>query len=175
MIAMLFGWTKLPQWAMELILIGLLGLGFAIYHRAVIEKGIAEQVAIDNAATIKLQNDTKVQTAALKAQADTAEHAHDNELSELAAYRSAHPQQPVRLCLDAAHDRGTILPGSTGIDISHEGLGAAGISIQHVPDGDSGIRTGGAGPDIASMLGALAGSADQVSAELREYQARNPK
>lgn len=174
MIAMLLGWTKLPQWAMELIVVGLLGLGFAAYHRAVLDKGIEEQQAADAKASQVLQQKAAQKTAALADQADKAEHAHDDELKELAAYRSSHTAQPVRLCLNS--DGGGVgVPQSAGIVVSHAGTGTAGISVQHVSGGNHSGGVGQAGPDISSLLGTLAARADQVSAELREFQARKAK
>lgn len=171
MIAALLKWTGLPQWAMELIALGGLWLAFLAWHHSVIDKGIAEQVAADNKASAKLITETTAENTALKLKADTAEHAHDQELADLATYRGSHPEQPVRLCIDS-HNSGAIVSHSAGINVSNASLGSAGISVQQVPDGNSSGGSPGAGPDIEPMLGALGAAADKVSAELREFQSR---
>lgn len=168
----MLGWIKVNQWAAELALLLLIGCGVWYWHHEAIEKGVAEQVATDNAATAKLKQETAVQTAALKTKADTAEQAYDKEHQDLEAYRSGHPVQPVRLC-NAPHDSNTFVPGSAGIVARNAAGSSAGIVIQQVPSGDSGSGAGRAGPDISQLLLALGARADDVSATLREYQARN--
>jgi hypothetical protein len=92
-----------------------------------------------------------------------ANHANDQELDNLRAYRDANPVQPVRLCVSPRPVR----PAGEAAD----GAGAPATGIQPVPESDSGVRPDGSGPDIGTMLATLALAADAVSAELREEQA----
>ncbi len=92
-----------------------------------------------------------------------ANHANDQELDNLRAYRDANPVQPARLCIAPRPVR----PAGEAAD----GAGAPATGIQPVPESDSGVRPDGGGPDIGAMLANLALAADAVSAELREEQA----
>jgi hypothetical protein len=152
-------------------IIVLLIAGGLWYHHHVLELGIADQIAADNKATAKVQAQAQVQTKALQTQADAAEHAHDQELADLTAYRNAHPDQPVRLCL-TAHPGSGGLPQTGTPDTKHAGSSASVGNLQQMPTGDRGSGEGTAGPDISGMLSALGARADQLSAELREFQAR---
>lgn len=160
MIATLLGWIGLPQWALELVALGLVGGSVWLWHHETYESGVAAEVA-------KVQVQTAKDTAALTAKANTAEHAHDQELSTLAAYRDAHPEQPVRLCLSPNAARVQAAPAQS----FGSGPIAPTSGIQPVPEGDSGVRTG-AGPDISGLLEALAARADEVTAQARELQGR---
>jgi hypothetical protein len=92
-----------------------------------------------------------------------ANHANDQELDNLRAYRDANPVKPVRLCIAPRPVR----PSGTPAD----GAGAGSGDVQPVPAGDTGSGADGAGPDIAGLLESLAAVADAVSADLREEQA----
>lgn len=92
-----------------------------------------------------------------------ANHANDQELDNLRAYRDSHPVQPVRLCISPRPVR----PAGTAAD----GAGSPAKPVLDLPSGDSGSGADGAGPDIAGMLESLAAAADSVSADLREEQA----
>ena len=107
-------------------------------------KALAVQIAKDNAAII------------------AAEHVNDTEIASLQAYVDSHPVQPVQLCLNTPN----IGPvPSTG----HSNPSPAPGPVQPVSPGNSGVRPG-VGPDISSLLSLLAERADQLSAELRDYQ-----
>lgn len=170
MIALLLKWTGLPQWAMELVFIGLLGIGFLIYHRHVLDDGIAKQQAADNAASKILLDKAASETADAKARATMAEQANAKENSSIPVFIDAHPES-VRLCSNAHGSSGSV-PASGTKDTGHAGAGAGPASVQPVPDGNSGSGQGGSGVDIGPLLQALAGSADKVSSELREYQSQ---
>lgn len=161
MIAALFGWTKMPQWALELAALGLVGGAVWFWHHETYESGIKAEVA-------KVQAQAVQDTAKLTAKANAAEHTHDQELAILNAYRDAHPEQPVRLCLSTSARVQTAAAQPIG------GSAVAGAGpVQPVSAGDSGGGTGGAGPDISGLLEALAARADQVSAQARELQGRD--
>jgi hypothetical protein len=171
MIAALLGWTKLPQWALELLAIAAVAGGIWFWQHHLIGEGIAQQKAADDAATAVLMRDAADETAKLRIQALTAEQAHDKETADLKAAIDAHPNQPVRLCLNSnargqgVSASGTAIPGATSAGPSTAGL-------QPLPDGDPASGPGRAGPDIEPMLTALGAAADKISAELREFQSR---
>lgn len=107
-------------------------------------KTLAAQIAKDNAAIL------------------AAEHANDAEIASLQAYVDSHPIQPVQLCLNTGGSGPVPSPGSPNTS-------PAPGPVQPVSPGNSGVRTG-PGPDISSLLSLLAERADQLSAELRDYQ-----
>lgn len=159
MIAAILGWTKLPQWALELIALALAAGGVWLWHYETYQSGVRAEVAKVEAIQAKV-------TASLTAKANTAEHSHDSELNDLRTYRDQHPTADVRLCVptpsvqapQTVTQRGSAAP-STG-------------SLQPVPAGDSGVRAE-PGPNISGLLEALAARADQVTAQARELQSRN--
>lgn len=161
LIAALLKWTGLSQAAMELIAIGIVVTGVggvaAYEHHKIYTEGVTAALAKQKASN---DADTKV----LQAKADAAEHAHDSELSELQHYRDTHAVTSVSLCLDPIND----LQASAAVSVSG-GTVTTAPGLQSVPAGDSGVRKV-AGPDIGGMLEALAGRADQVTAQARELQ-----
>lgn len=159
MIAALLGWTKLPQWALELLALAAVASSVWLWHHETYESGVKAEVALVEAANAKT-------TAALTAKATAAEHSHDQELTDLRAYRATSPVQPVRLCLSTAR-----LQATPAQPVSGTTAPAAGV-VQPVPARDTGVRAG-AGPDIGGLLEALAARADQVAAQARELQSRN--
>jgi hypothetical protein len=169
MIAALLGWTKLPQWALELIIIAIVAGGVWYWQHERFEAGIAAQVAKDTAQTNKIKLETAAETADLKARATTAEQAYDKEQTDNANYRSQHSQS-VRLC--AQPTVRPIVPATGGINSGNATTGSSSADVSKMSDGNSGSGAGQAGPDIGSLLGLLAAKADNVSGVLREYQAR---
>ena len=148
LIALALRWTGLPQWALELNVIGaLLGgiwyWGFHTEHTIVKERIVKQQVEVEKRV---------IET----------DHSHDEELAVLRAYRDAHPVQPVRLCQSAP------VPSA-----APRQPGAASGDILTVPSGGAGVRPE-PGPDISRLLEILAGRADEVSAELRRRQELEP-
>jgi hypothetical protein len=97
--------------------------------------------------------------ADLRARATTAEQAYDKEV---AASANLPPVQPVRLCVNANSRpaKGAKQPGNAA--------SAAAGNIQPVPAGNTSVP----GPDIGPLLDLFAKRADQINAELREYQRR---
>jgi hypothetical protein len=159
MIAALLGWTKLPQWAIELIALALAAGGVWLWHYETYQSGVKAEVAKVEATQAKV-------TAALTAKANTAEHSHDQELNDLRTYRAADPVQPVRLCLPTPGLQATPAKLDSGTAVASAGV------VQPVPSGDTGVRAG-AGPDISGLLETLAARADQITAQARELQSRD--
>jgi hypothetical protein len=175
MIAALLGWTKLPQWGMELVMLGIVASavagGVLYWNHHLIDEGVAKQKAADDAATATLQATTKTQTAALLKRATTAEQLYASEQTANQNYVTSHPLQPVRMCINSHNSRG-VMPQAGTPKPGDASTGAGPQLVQSVPAGDSGSGPGAVGVDIAPLLNALGIAADKVSAQLREYQSR---
>ncbi len=177
LIGSLLGWTGLPQWALELLAIVLVAGGavtaFWIYHHHVYVEGIhAQQVADKRASAVVLAR-AAAQTKAAQVQADEAHAAYLEEINHEAASAARRPFGPVRLCLDS-NDSGSGVSQAGAAHPGNAGPGAPAGRVSQVPGANRPVRPR-TGPDIAGLLELLAGRADQVSAVLREYQARNPQ
>lgn len=163
-IGKLLGWIGLPQWLLELAVVGLALTGYGLWHHKVYEEGIAAkgaEVAHQDAAQIKAAQD----------RATTAEHSHDQELSDLRTYRATHSDVDVSLCEQPQPDAGVQVAGTRPVDA--RGGAGAGV-VQPVPTGDNPVRQVTTGRPIGGMLDALASRADEVSAQLRVYQRVTP-
>ena len=141
------------------------------YHHKLITEGVAEQKTADTIASDKLQAEAAKETADLQTKATMAEQSYEKEAAANADYRSIHPDQPVRLCISTI-TRGGIVSSIGSAHSGNESTGAAAANVPKVPDGNSSSGAGTAGPDIGGLLGLLAVKADDVSAELREFQSR---
>jgi hypothetical protein len=171
MITAILGWTKLPQWALELIVIALVAGGIWYWQHSLVEKGIAEQVALDTIASDKLKAETTRLTAELQIKATTAEQAYDKERADNQSYRDSHPIQPIRLCISTAIGR-ALVSAASAPHPGNESTSTAAQNIHDLPSGNSSSGAGAAGPDIGPLLDLLANKADQISSELREFQSR---
>lgn len=171
MIAALLGWTKLPQWALELIVIAAVAGGIWYWQHHEVDKGIALQKAADDKASAPLIQQAKAETAELRVKATMAEQTHAKEMADLTNLTGSHANQPVRLCIDPHAGGQGVRSASTGVQ-GNKSPSTAAADLQPVPDGNSQSGAGRAGPDIEPMLTALGAAADKVSAELREVQAR---
>lgn len=170
-IATLLGWSKLPQWALELIVIGAIAGGLLWYHHHVYETGISAQQHADSIASAKVEAQAAAATQAAQDAANKAQESYHAEVTRNAALAASHPLPAVRLCVNT--DSG---PGVSEAGASFPGTQSARAptgSVQRVPAGDHPIRSNEPA-DIGPMLSALAGRADEVSAELREFQGRQP-
>ena len=177
MIAALLGWTGLPQWALELLaLAGVAAAAtgaFWIYHHHVYVQGIHAQQVADQRASAKVVAQARAQTQAAEAAAARAHAAYLEEMSHEAIAAARRPLPAVRLCLDTyAGGSGVSSAGAPNPGNAHPGAGAR--HLPPLPAGDRRLRAA-PGPNLADLLGLLAGRGDQVSAELREFQARGPK
>ena len=138
------------------------------YHHKVLAEGIAAQKAADDKASAALIQQTAKQTAELQAKATMAEQAYDKEHQAILDQ----PSLPaVRLCGNP-HPRSTIVSATGATQQGNAVPGASSGAVQQVPSGNSSGGAGDAGPDIGNLLSLLAQRADETSAELREFQAR---
>ncbi len=167
MIAALLGWTKLPQWALELGVIAALAIAFGLYHHHVLEQGIRAQQTADRRASAKVEAKAAAATEAAQAAANAAEESYREEIARNLAAR---PLGSVLLCDNAHRGSRSMSEGSSAYP-GNARTGSSPGSISGVPSGDSGLRTQRA-HDISGLLGAWAQAADGVSATLREFQGR---
>lgn len=158
-IAWVLGKTGLPQWALELIALALAAGAVYAWHVHTFDAGVKSEVQ-----RVELQNAKT--TARLEGKAATAGALHADEDKDLGEFRTAHPVEPVRLCVAAPSLQ---TPAAVNISVAAPAIGS---DVQPVPAGDSGVRTE-TGPDISGLLEALAARADQVSAQARELQTRD--
>lgn len=171
MIAALLSWTKLPQWAIDIIALGLIAAAVWFWQHERYESGIKEQRTVDAASRADLQKTVDAETAAIQAQATATELAYEKERQANMDYQRAHPVGVIQLCQPTP--------------VGHSGMSAtrapyagnatigtpAGI-VQPVPSGDSIGGSGATTVDIGPMLSAFGIAADDVSATLREFQTR---
>ena len=176
LIGLMLGWTGLPKWATELIAVGAIAAaavgGFWIYHHHVYVEGIHAQQVADQRASAKLVAKARAETKAAQAQANAAHDAYLQEVANEQVLAARHPLPAVRLCLNA-HRGGFSLPEAGTAHPGNAGASAAAGGVPALPGANHRVRPR-RGPDISGLLELLAGRADQVSAVLREYQARNP-
>jgi hypothetical protein len=175
MILALLGWTKLPQWAMEVIftlLVILIVAGAVWYYgHEHYEAGISAQIATDNAERAKLIAANDKKTADLQARATTAEKAYDDEQTKTANYNASNPLEPIRLC-NTATNSGGHLPAAGAPIAGDQSSSSSTAAIQQMSKGNNSLRDGPGGRDISGLLESFAQSADEVSASLREFQTR---
>ena len=136
--------------------------GFGAYTVHERHLGAAHETAALKVSSDKLIAQTAKQTADLQARANMAEQAYEKE--HLLTVNQ--PVPVVRVCHNA--NSGSVVSNAGPAKPGNEGAGPAAGSVQPMPSGDSSV----AGPDIGGMLSALAASADQISATLREFQSR---
>ena len=136
--------------------------GFGAYTVHERHLGAAHETAALKVSSDKLIAQTAKQTADLQARANMAEQAYEKE--HLLVVNQ--PVPVVRVCHNA--NSGSVVSNAGPAKPGNEGSSTAPGSVQPMPSGDSSV----AGPDIGGMLSALAASADQISATLREFQSR---
>ena len=154
------------KWLVELILLAVLLAGLALYRVHLIDMGKQEQKDADTAAYAKLQADTDKETSRLQGVANDADKAHTAESAKLAQYIADHPLHG-SLC---PHGSGSGVPGTSSHNPSNGPASAGSGPVLPMPQGDRSRDQDD--PDQLGMLSALAGRADQLSAGLREWQAR---
>jgi hypothetical protein len=147
-------WDEARLFIIGAVVAGIIGAGFYYHHKwydegaaavkALDAKALAAQIAKDNLAI------------------NAAEHANDTEIAALQNYIASVPVPTVRLCINP--NSGSPVPSPSKPHPS-----AAPAVVQPVPPGNSAVRAD-VGPDISNLLSLLAERADELSAELREYQ-----
>lgn len=143
--------------------IALLLIVFGAYTKHERSVGAARILSADAAALVRATEKTAAETQRLKDLADKAEHAHDQEIADLRLYRATHPVH-VGVCHAAGNNQPSV-PSTAGSNSGNASPGSSSGDVLQVPAGDSlGIS------DIGPLLDILAGKADAVSAQLREYQ-----
>jgi hypothetical protein len=171
MIAALLGWTKLPQWALELIVIAAAVGAVFYWQHHLIDEGVNKQKAADATELQKLKTETDQKSAELQAKATTAEQAYDKEHADNLNYRDSHPTGPVRLCLATNQGSGA-MPTGQASKPGNVGASSSSADVPKVSGRDNSSGGGTPGPDISKLLGLLAVKADNVSSTLREFQSR---
>lgn len=167
----LLSWTKLPQWALELIFVLIVAFGVWYALHARYEAGIRAQQVADAIERTKLESETAEKTAALRVAANEAQLAYEKEHQANLDYRQLNPTGPVRLCI-ASTASGGVMPETRAAHPGNAAPGASAPNVHPMPPGNIVPGAGPAGPDISELLGFLSSRADDVSAVLREYQAR---
>ena len=151
----------LKDWVYGGLIVTLLIFGVYEKHHLIAE-GQQHELAALKLSSDKLQKQTAMQTAELQAKATMAEQAYDKEVHSL----SNLPPVSVRVCNSPSAHSGSVVPKAGAVIAGDAAPGTAPGDVLEVPPRDSGER------DIGPMLSVLADRADQVSAELREYQTR---
>lgn len=151
------------------IVLGLVWWGVHTYNEALREQGRAEIRAEDAVALAKAKTDAEAEGARLTKLAEDARNANIQELTDLRAYRVDHPIHG-GLCKPAKSNRGPMSNPTPAISLN-DGTSPAPADVQPLPSGDT--EPGGqSDPDIRGLLDILAARGDQVSGQLREWQAR---
>ena len=169
MIAALLGWTKVPQWALELIVIAFVAFGVWYWQHSRFEAGIRQQQSSDAAALEREKIKAKLETAELEQRAEEAGKAYEQEHQDNVDYRRSNPIGVVRLCITPL---GIPMPNLGTAHARNASASSTAANIQPMPSRNTGGGSGIAGPDIGAMLELLAGKADEVGNTLREFKVR---
>lgn len=151
------------RWLIGAAVIGVLFGSLLWWNHRAYQAGIAKVKAEDAIVLAAAQAKAEAVTAQLKAKAEEAAHAHDQELADLRDYRSKHP---VSLWVRNGTGHSGGVSAGAGADAGNAGSCSSPGDLQPVSAGDH------QGRDIGPLLDILAGKADAVSAQLREWQAR---
>lgn len=167
----LLGWTGLPQWALELIVVAVaivaVDAWWHVHNARLVAEGVQKQRAADTAASLALKSQVDAQTAALAARAAAAEDARAKAESDLAQYRADHPLTgAVRLCPHPAAGGGG-LPQGTAAHPGGENPAPAPSVGQPVPAGDS-----PSAEDRLRLLDAFGALFDFTAGQVTELQGR---
>lgn len=169
-LAALFGFTRLPPWLIELVVILGLGLSGYVYHRHVIHvaiaTGISQQQAADRDATHDLNAETDKQSALNLALATKAAADANEELDAIKRYVASHARAGSVCQQPATYPRSQVVPEGGSAHAGKAGAGPSPAVVQPVQPGDPGSP----GRSQRELLTALAAVSDTVSAALREEQ-----
>lgn len=132
------------------------------------ERGIEHKkdVATDNAALAVRHTEVVAQTAENIAKADAADSGADHDQQVIDAYRAAHPEQPVRLCISTGNS-GQRSPANQTGNSGAAGSGPGSAAVREVQDGAA-----QPGPDIGPGLDALVQAAGRVATLYVDEQKR---
>jgi len=171
----LFGFTGLPQWAIELgalaLVAGAAVGAFALYHHHVYTAGIAAQQAADQRASAKVIAAAQAQTRIIAARAAHAEATYHAEIQSVRTRARHNPIGTVRLCGNATASRGHV-PEARAAQPGAARAGAGAGNLQPLPAGNPALRAGRP-HNIGPLLNALGLAADRCLAVAREWQARH--
>lgn len=173
MIATLLGWTGLPSWLQEFIAVGLVGLavGGAVlaYEHHVYETGVRAQQATDAATLAQAQQLADAHTLALQKQSSAAHDAYLTEKANNDALITALASQPDASQLCKSVEDHQPVPGPSA---PPSGVAGATASPGPLPK----VSEGGtlSADDRIRMLLILASRADDLAAQVREFQSRAP-
>lgn len=172
-IGKLLGFTGLPQWVLELALLGLLAAGVSFWwHRhnaAEVQIGVQRQQQEDNEASAELFSQAAALTRMEHDRAVEAETARNEALQTLNTYLSTHRTlNTSQLCrAKDTHSSGQSMSPVGPAHPGDEATPAAPSVVQPMPGPDNGF-TG----DRGELLRALGAYADEIAATLTEYQQR---
>lgn len=169
MITAILAFIHARKWIVELIVAALVVAAIAWWHHSAVEQGMKRVRDEDRAAMLQAKEDADRETSRLKGIADAAETSRAQEQAELDTYRRLDPLHG-GLCKPESH-RDARVPEARPVDSGHAGSSASAPDLQPVPTRDP-EASGRADPDVRHLLDVLAGRADEVSATLREFQAR---
>jgi hypothetical protein len=168
MIGLLLEDWKEAAWLLAIAII----VGFVLWYRhELLEEGIGRQRATDKVAYDAQLKQANLLTAAAQATADLARGNYATEITSSDRYRLDHPVGAVSLC-DAAPSPGAGTVSQARGGLAGNAVGRAGAGpVLAVPAGGTAVESQRS-RDIGPLLNLLAGRADQVSAQLREFQDR---
>lgn len=141
------------KWLVELLLASALAAGVWLFCRHLVEVGVQEQKDAD---AVQLEK----QRVADQANADKAEHNHDQELQSLRDWRDQHPFT-YRVCIPAA------VPKRSTADSSNAGTASSAAVGNGVSTADPDITE-----DRGPLLDAFAALFENENATVRQWQAQ---
>ena len=137
---------------------------WSVHERGVEHK---KDVATDNAALAVRHTEVVAQTAQNIAKADAADSGADHDQQIIDAYRAAHPEQPVRLCVSTGNSGQRSAANQTA-DRGAQGSGPGSTPVREVQNGNA----QSAGPDVGPDLDALVQAAGRLATLYRDEQRR---
>lgn len=172
----LLGFTGMPPWALELVLVGAVGLSVWGYHLHVVHisiaKGVQQQLVADDKATQKLNTDTDKQTAQKLAVAEKAAADASQELDEIKRYVASHAQRGSVCDRPTTYHRSPVVPERGPAHSGDADASPGPTPVLPLYDGTN-RSNAERDSDQLELLQLFAARADEISASLREFQARN--
>jgi hypothetical protein len=163
----LLGWSGLPSWALELLVMGALAGGILYWDHLKIQEGVTRQRTEDNVALQKLRQDAAKQSQVLLERAQKAEGQYAQEHQDSADYRATHPLLGAEQLCNNPHGGS---PHLSAVPTLHPGDAASPAAAPVGP------AVSGPDPqrpdDRLQLLSALGALCDDQSAVIREFQQR---